>query len=78
MKAAGVQVGMLSDKEMARFREAVSPVLENFIKENEKLGLPVKEMLKDIAELKEKYKDLTPENALELVTRHPIQGIINF
>ena len=63
---------------MSRFHEAVSPVLERFSKENEKLGLPVKEMLKDIAELKEKYKDISPEEALELVTQHPIQGIINF
>ena len=78
MKTTGVQVSTLSDKEMARFQEAVVPVLENFIKENEKLGLPVKEMLKDIEALKEKYKDLTPEAALDLVTQHPAQGIINF
>ena len=78
MKATGVQISTLSDKEMSRFREAVSPVLERFVKENEKRGLPVKEMLKDIEELKEKYKDISPEEALELVTQHPIQGIINF
>lgn len=78
MKATGVQISTLSDKEMSRFREAVFPVLERFVKENEKRGLPVKEMLKDIEELKEKYKDISPEEALELVTQHPIQGIINF
>ena len=78
MKAGGVQINTLSDKEMARFREAVSPVLERFITENEKRGLPVREMLKDIEVLKEKYKDLSPEGALELVTQNPIQGIINF
>lgn len=78
MIATGVQVHELGKEEMQRFQKAVAPVYERFVKENEKKGQPVKEMLAEIEKRKEKYKDLTPEAALELVTKHPVQGIIDF
>jgi len=78
MAKAGVEIIKLSDEEMGRIRTAVAPVVDNFIKKNEGKGLPGKQLLEDIRALAEQYKDLTPEQALELVTKNPIQGIINF
>lgn len=78
MQEAGVEFITLPPEELARFHAAVQPVIERFVEQNEAKGLPARQMMQDIAELKEKYKDLTPEQALELVTQHPVQGIINF
>lgn len=78
MAKNGVEIIHLSEADMARVHKAVEPVVVNFIKENEKKGLPAQQMMDDIYALIEKYKDLTPEQALELVTKNPIQGIIDF
>lgn len=74
----GVEIITLSDEEMARIHKAVEPVVAKFVADNEKKGLPAQQMMADINALIEKYKELTPEQAMELVTNNPIQGIINF
>ena len=33
-------------------------------------------MFEELTKLTEQYKDLTPEQALELVTKNPVKGII--
>lgn len=78
MRNNGVEIITLSDEEMARIHKAVEPVVAKFVADNEKKGLPAQQMMEDINALIEKYKDLTPEQAMELVTNNPIQGIINF
>lgn len=78
MQKHGVEIIILSDAEMDRIHKAVEPVVANFVKVNEAKGLPAQQLMDDIAALREKYKDLTPEQAMDLVTREPIQGIIDF
>lgn len=78
MQKHGVEIIYLSDEEMARIHKAVEPVVTDFVKTNDAKGRPASQMMKDIATLREKYKDLTPEQALELVSKQPIQGIIDF
>lgn len=78
MREAGVEIINLPPEEIERFKAAVRPVVERFVEQKEAKGLPARQMMLDIEKLKEKYKDLTPEAALELVTKQPVQGIIDF
>ena len=77
MKENGVEFIEFSDEEKAKMHKAVQPVYNQFISECESKGLPAKAMLNDIYKLTEQYKDLTPEQAIEFVTKNPIKGIIN-
>ena len=78
LKEQNIVFSRLSDGEMEVVRKAVEAVQKKFITANEAKGLPVKQLLEDIRVLNEKYKDLTQEQAMEMVTKNPIQGIINF
>lgn len=74
----GVEIIDLSAEEKARLRAAVQPVIHAFVERNEAKGLPARQMMDDIYALRDKYQALTPQQALELVARHPFQGIIDF
>lgn len=78
MLANGVERIVLPDAEMQRMREAVKPVWEKFVNENEAKGLPARQMMEDIKALVAKYKDYTPEQAQKHVVENPAQGIIDF
>lgn len=56
MKEKGVKVTALSPEEKTKWDAAVKPVIETRVKELEAKGLPAREFLKRIYELKEKYE----------------------
>jgi TRAP-type C4-dicarboxylate transport system substrate-binding protein len=78
LKEAGVNFTYFDEAEMAKVRELMKPVWQRFIDTNEAKGLPARELIEELNRLSEQWKDLTPEQAMEMVTNNPIQGIINF
>jgi TRAP-type transport system periplasmic protein len=78
MKKAGVERIVMAPEEVEKCRKAVQPMWQEFIDKNEAKGLPAKDLVKDLNELEKKYSTLTPDQIFELVTKKPVQGIINF
>ena len=78
LKEQGVEFTYFSDDEMKKVNALMEPIWQKFIDTNEAKGLPAKQFIEDIRALSEKYKDLTPEQAMEIVTKNPVQGIISF
>lgn len=78
MLANGVERIEPSAAEMQRMHDAVKPVWQKFINENEAKGLPAKQLMEDLQALVIKYKNYTPQEAQRQVTENPIQHIINF
>jgi TRAP-type C4-dicarboxylate transport system substrate-binding protein len=73
----GIQVIKLSPKEMERWKGAVEPLWQDFIKENEAKGLPAKELVKDLRARAQKYAGWSPEQLMKEVIEHPVPGIID-
>ncbi len=77
-KENGVEMIELPESEMARFRKAVESLWEKFIADNEAKGLPARQLVADFRKLEKEYSQLTPEQAFDMVTKNPVQGIITF
>lgn len=78
LKENGVEMIVLPPAEMERFKKAVEPVWENFVKVNEAKGLPARQLVKELRELDAKYSAMTQAEVFELVTKTPLLGIIDF
>lgn len=78
LKENGVEFIELSAQERAKFADAVQPLWDTFIQENEKKGLPAKKLVEELKALDAKYSAMTPEQAYEEVTKNPVSGIIDF
>lgn len=72
----GVEIIVVSPEERNKMIKAVQPVYDKFLADNEAKGLPAKAMFEEMKSLIERYKDITPEAALDLVTNEPVKGII--
>ena len=77
MHKAGVETITLPPEELARWKTAVEPLWEEFITKNEALGLPARQLVKDLQALSQKYSNWTPEQFMKQVKEHPIPGIID-
>lgn len=73
----GIKVIKLSPQEMEKWRAAVEPLWEEFIKVNEAKGLPARALVKDLRELSAKYSTWTPEQLMKEATERPVHGIID-
>jgi TRAP-type C4-dicarboxylate transport system substrate-binding protein len=71
----GIEVIKLSPQEMAKWKHAVEPLYEEFIKENE--GLPARELVNEMRALSQKYSGWTQEQLMKEVMEHPVHGIID-
>lgn len=78
LKENGVEMINLSEAEKERFRKAVAPMWERFIKNNEAKGLPAKQFVEEFRKLEKEFSKLTPEQALEYATKNPAPGIVDF
>lgn len=78
LKGNGVEMIDISAAEMARFKKAVEPMWDNFIKENEAKGLPARQLVTDLRTLDAQFSAMTPEQALDKVTKAPLPGIVDF
>ncbi len=78
MVKQGTKLSTLSPEDLKKSREAVEPVWDEFIANNEKLGLPAKQFVKDLRALSAKYSTWTPEQVLKKIKEEPVKGIIDF
>lgn len=78
LRENGVEMIDLSAEEMARFKKAVEPMWDNFVRENEAKGLPARQLVTELRELDAKYGAMTQEQVFALVTKSPLSGIIDF
>lgn len=78
LKQNGVEFIELADEERANFLQAVQPLWDKFITENEKKGLPARQLVEDLKSLDAKYGAMTPEQLFEQVTAAPVQGLVDF
>jgi TRAP-type transport system periplasmic protein len=77
MKKRGIELITLAPSENKRLKEKVQPMWEDFVKEKAALGLPARELLKDMEALKAKYSSWTPEQIMKDVIDNPTHGIID-
>jgi len=77
MKKAGVEFITLEPEERERWKALVEPTWEAFMKEKEDLGLPARDLIRDLRELTKKYSTWTREQLMEHVEKNPVHGIID-
>ena len=76
-KKNGVEMIVLPEEELDRWRAAMKPVLEKWAAKYEAQGLPARELLADIERLTKKYNDMDGEDIFNLIVEKPVPGIID-
>jgi TRAP-type C4-dicarboxylate transport system substrate-binding protein len=77
LEARGIKVIKLAPQEATRWKAAVEPLWEEFVKENEAKGLPARALVNDLRALSAKYSTWTAEQLMQDVIDHPVHGIID-
>jgi len=77
LRAGRCEILDLEPDERERWREALLPLRNRFISENEAEGRPATEMLEEMERLSALYSPLSREEIMTRVTENPIQGIID-
>ena len=77
LRAGRCEILDLEPDERERWREALQPLRDRFIAENEADGRPATEMLEEMEALSALYSPLSREELMTRVTENPIQGIID-
>lgn len=77
LRAGRCEILDLEPAERERWREALQPLRDRFIVENEAEGRPASEMLQEMERLSALYSPLSREEIMARVTDNPIQGIID-
>jgi TRAP-type C4-dicarboxylate transport system substrate-binding protein len=77
LRAGGCEVLDLEPAERERWREALVPLRERFISENEAQGRPAREMLAEMEALSAKYSALSRAEIRRKVVDDPVMGIID-
>lgn len=72
----GVELIELNDDEKQAWREALQPVLDEWVEAREAEGLPAQELLDDVRRLEEKYGDASAEEIFEITVTQPIEGLL--
>lgn len=73
----GMKIQTLPPAELARWKQAVDPLWQKFIDENEAKGRPARQLVADLRALSTKYEKWTPEQFMKDVTDNPVRGIID-
>ncbi len=74
----GVEMITLPPEELARWKEALKPVVEKWAEEQEAEGKPAKALLADIEALTAKYGDMDAEEIFAEIVKDPAEGRIDF
>ena len=77
MEKAGVVTIDLSPAERQKFEDTFKQVWETFLVENEKKGLPARQLTEDLKGLSKKYSTWPPEQIMKLALEQPIPGMID-
>ena len=72
-----MEIITLPPEEHKRWKNAVQPLWDKFVSENEAKGLPAKKLVEDLRSRSEKYSTLTPDQIWEKVNKQPTRGIID-
>jgi TRAP-type C4-dicarboxylate transport system substrate-binding protein len=73
-KDNNVEIITWSEAEMSKLKEAVAPVIDNYVREFK--SLPIRELLADIARLTAKYEKMKGEELFAIAVKQPVKGII--
>lgn len=77
IEAGGVEILEPTPEERQEWIEAAQPIEERFITENEKLGLPAGEFVREAKARSARYIGWSDEELWEQVLAHPVQGLID-
>jgi len=77
LESEGVEILELDDDELARWREAVAPLSERFLRDREEEGLPARALLADMRTLAAELDSLSDAELMTRVKTHPTQGLID-
>lgn len=77
MRKSGVEIIELDPAERERWVRATAHVWDDFVEQNEKKGLPARQLCADIKTLNAKFSGMTMDELLDYVARNPAQGIID-
>ena len=77
MKQAGVEIIDLSPEEKERWVKTTAHVWDDFIAENEKKGLPARQLCDDIRTLNAKFSAMSMDELMDYVAKNPPRGIID-
>ena len=77
-KKNGVEMITLPPEELARWRAAMKPVLDQWADKYEAQGLPARELLADIEKLTQKYNSMDGGELFKLIVEKPVPGIIDY
>ena len=77
LRENGVQVLKMTDSNVKDWRDAVAPLSERFLDEQEAQGRPARALVSDMVELGSVYDNMTDVELMDHVRHHPVQGIID-
>ena len=77
LEDSGVEMIELTEDELARWRDAVTPIKERYIAQQEAAGLPARAVVADMEALSKEYAPLTNRQINDRIATSPIQGIID-
>lgn len=77
-KKNGVEMITLPPEELARWKAAMKPVLDQWVEKHESQGMPAKMLLADIEQLRRKYDAMSADQLFQLIVEQPVQGIIGY
>lgn len=76
MQKAGVEIIDLSPAEKERWVNATASIWEEFIEQNEKKGLPARQLCEDIKALNSKFSAMSMDELMDYAAQNPAKGII--
>jgi TRAP-type C4-dicarboxylate transport system substrate-binding protein len=77
LRDGGVEIIELDDEELTRFRTAVAPLKERYIRQYEAQNLPARALIAEMEALSVQYAPLTNAELNERVATRPVMGIID-
>ena len=77
LRNRGIELIDLTESDLAEWREAVAPLSERFLEEQEAAGRPARALAADMARLAREYRGFSDEQLMERVRTNPVQGIID-
>jgi len=75
--AGGAEILELSPEERQAWMDAVFPLEQRFIEENERLGLPAAAFVREAKERSARYTGWSDQELWDQVSAHPVQGVID-
>lgn len=77
MEKSGVEIINLEPAEKERWKKATAHIWDEFVAENEKKGLPARQLCEDLKALNAKYANLSMDELMRHVASNPAKGVID-